>query len=289
LRELEIDIVYTKSVKAHFLAGIAAKSLGLPAVSHLRDILTGNARLLLRSIVLATTVHRVAISRAVARAYAMPDTTIILNPIDLSEYEDIASREVARARLNLPQDVPIVGVIGRINRWKRQDLFLHVARLVADKTPAHFAIVGAAVFRDASFVEELKTLALKLGIADRVHFIPWLADPRDAFASLDIHANTSEREPFGRTIIEAAAIGVPTISFDDGGAEDAVSPSLAHDIVRSGDTEAFAAAILRYLDDPELLAQAGREAIAFSRTFDASKHAQSVCALLHDVVPQMKR
>jgi glycosyltransferase involved in cell wall biosynthesis len=170
--------------------------------------------------------------------------------------------------------------VGRINRWKGQDRFLHAAAIVAQDSSAHFAIVGAPVFRDADFYDELRSLVASLGLAGRVHFVPWLEDPRIAYAALDVHCNASTREPFGRTIIEAAAMGVPTISFDDGGASDATSPDLHRDIVASGDLTAYASAILAYLKDSSRLSKAAETARAFSKTFDAPLHASRIAAIL---------
>ncbi len=288
LRQLEIDVAYTNSVKAHFLAGIAARTLGIPTIAHLRDILVGNARQLLRMVLLTCTTHRIAISRAVARAYRLSNMTVVMNPLDLRAYENPPDRNNARKHLGLPLNVPVVGVIGRINRWKGQDVFLHIARIVANVSEAHFAIVGAAVFRDDDFVDELHALAKSLGLEGRVHFIPWLADPREAFVTLDVNCNTSKREPFGRTIIEAAALGVPSVSFDDGGAEDAISPNLAHDLIRSGDTAGFAHALERYIKNPDLLHAAGVEAKSFSETFDATHHADIIGDLIARVASKKR-
>jgi len=68
------------------------------------------------------------------------------------------------------------------------------------------------MFRDADFADELHALVTDYDLTERVHFVPWLDDPRPAYAALDVNANTSRAEPFGRTIIEAAACGVPTLS-----------------------------------------------------------------------------
>ena len=76
-----------------------------------------------------------------------------------------------------------------------------------------YAIVGAPMFRDADFVDELHAFVAREGLGDRVHFVPWLDDVRLAYAATDINVNCSDDEPFGRTIIEAAACGVPSIAL----------------------------------------------------------------------------
>jgi glycosyltransferase involved in cell wall biosynthesis len=289
IKKLGVDVVYTNTVKAHLLAGTAARLAGVVSIAHVRDILVGSSGRVLALSLRSTSSERIAISSAVARAYDLPNTTIVPNPLNLDDYRNVPSRAEARRTLSLPEDVPIVGIVGRINRWKGQDRFLQVAALVSRDCPAHFAIVGAPVFRDADFNEELRSLVTTLGLEGRVHFVPWLKDPRVAYAALDVHCNTSTREPFGRTIIEAAATGTPTVSFDDGGAIDATSPDLQGDVVPAGDLVAFAAAVVAYLRDGERLAKAELSARTFSTTFDASLHATRITAILERYEPKGRR
>jgi glycosyltransferase involved in cell wall biosynthesis len=280
------DIVYTNTVKAHVLGTIAGRLGGFRVVMHLRDILSGRALSLLRAVSFACTHQRIAISAAVADALALPNTIKVPNPIDLREYLVLPDRAIACEQLNLPLDVPIVGILGRINRWKGHDRFLRIAKVVAEKSNAHFIIVGKAMFRDADFADELRVLAADLGIADRVHFVPWLDDPRVAYAAIDVNCNTSRAEPFGRTIIEAAACGVPTVAFNEGGAPEAIEDGVSGHVVPAGDEAAFATAILELLaGDREKLAIAAK---AHARLFDAKLHAERITAILERVVAKRK-
>jgi glycosyltransferase involved in cell wall biosynthesis len=217
----------------------------------------------------------------VSKALALPNTITVPNPIDLRDYVDLPDRAQARETLGLPQAVPIVGILGRINRWKGHDRFLRIAKMVSERSDAHFVIVGKAMFRDADFMDELHRMAAALGISDRVHFVPWLEDPRVAYAALDVNCNTSRAEPFGRTIIEAAACGVPTVAFNDGGAPEAIEDGVSGRVVPIDDEPAFAAAILALLGaDRRTLADASR---GHARLFDANLHAERIAAILERV------
>ncbi len=280
-RRLRADVVYTNTVKAHVLGAPAARLAGVRCVMHLRDILDGRARDVLRIVGRTCTVQRVAISRAVAEALALPKTAVVPNPIELATYNDLPTRADAREQLGLPQDVPLVGILGRINRWKGHDRFLRIVAFVAARTDAHFAIVGKPMFRDADFVDELHALVAKYDLTERVHFVPWLDDPRPAYAALDVNANTSRAEPFGRTIIEAAACGVPTVCFEEGGAPEAVGGSACGRVVPSGDEQAFATAVLALLaGDRAVTAAACR---THARGFDATLHAERIGMILDSV------
>jgi glycosyltransferase involved in cell wall biosynthesis len=280
LREVGADIIYTNTVKAHTIALPAARLIGTRAIVHLRDILHGTGRAVVRSLIAAGSGERIAISGAVRDAFALPGTHVIPNPLDLETYTGLPDRGAARAQIGIPPDVHLVSLIGRINRWKGHDRFLQIAKML-DRTDTHYAIVGAPMFRDADFVDELHGFVQREGLSGRVHFVPWLEDVRVAYAATDINVNCSEDEPFGRTLIEAAACGVPSIAFASGGTSEALIDGEAGTLVPAGDNAAFAAALTAYLDAPGRLARAGEAARVFSRTFDAPTHAARVAEVLY--------
>jgi glycosyltransferase involved in cell wall biosynthesis len=268
-------------MKAHIIAAPAARLAGIPSVMHLRDMVPGAGRVAVRLIAKTCSRQQIAISNALSRWYAMPRTTVVSNPVDLSRYTSVPDRTDARRQLGIPLDgLPLLGIVGRINRWKGHDRFLRAAAAVNAHVPIRCAIIGEARFRDADFVPELHRLAADLGLAERTTFVPWLADPRAAYAALDVHCNCSEREPFGRSIMEAAAAGVPTVAFDDGGAADIIEDGQDGRLVAAGDIDGFAQALLTLVRNSLVREQAGRRARDRSARFDAPQHARVVADIL---------
>ncbi len=228
LRDGGFNVVVTNSVKAHFIGALAAKIAGIPCVIHMHDILYGNPRRALSVLARALSDERIGCSKAVAAALGVSPVTVINEPLDTRKYDDLPTKSEARKQLGIPDDdLPLVAIIGRINRWKG------------------FAIVGSPVFRDADFLPELHRLGADLGITDRLVFIPWLDDPRTIYAAIDLHCNCSYAEPFGRTSTEAAAAGVPTVCFDDGGSAETIIPGVTGTAVPPDDERAFADAVVR--------------------------------------------
>jgi glycosyltransferase involved in cell wall biosynthesis len=277
---LKTDIVYTNTVKAHLLAAPAARLARARCIAHLRDILEGPARLAIRTVLAICTKQRIAISAAVRDAFALPKTSVIPNPLDLAAYETLPTRAESRRELGLPEDGILVSIVGRINRWKGHDRFIRAAAAIADREDVHFAIVGAPIFRDADFMDDLRGQAYELGLADRVRFVPWLDDPRVAYAASDIICNTSHNEPFGRTLIEAAACGIPAICFNSGGTTEAVIDGETGYVVPDRDETLFAERLRRLVDDRALRERLSNAARAFSRGFDAVTHARRVTQVL---------
>jgi len=276
-----IDLVHTNTMKAHVIAAPAARLCSIPSVMHLRDMVPGVGRFAVRAIANTCSRERIAISGALSRWYGMSRTTVVSNPVDLSQYKRVPDRKEARRELGIPNDdLPLIGIVGRINRWKGHDRFLRAAAAVNARLPIRCAIIGEARFRDADFVPELYQLAGEVGIAERTTFVPWLNDPRVAYAALDVHCNCSEREPFGRSIVEAAAAGVPTVAFDDGGAADIINDGEDGRLVSAGDISGFAEALLALLQDPLSRERTGRHARDRSARFDAPEHARVVSDIL---------
>jgi glycosyltransferase involved in cell wall biosynthesis len=282
IRGVGADLVHTNTIKAHAVASPAARLAGVPCVAHLRDILDGRGRIAIRSVLAACSRERIAISHAVDAAFGLGATSVIANPLELDDYRDLPSCADARRRLGLPAGT-LVSLIGRINRWKGHDRLIRIVARLHALPDLHAAIVGAPLFRDADFVAELHALVEREGLRERVHFVPWLDDVRVAYAATDINLNCSEAEPFGRTIIEAAACGVPSIAFAGGGTSDAIIDGHTGRIVPAGDETAFARAIEAYATDPQLLDAARAHARDFAQTFAAPVHASRVATILRRV------
>ena len=102
-----------------------------------------------------------------------------------------------------------VSFIGRITRQKGPTYFLHAARKILDKNEdVRFVMAGTG-----DLLPLAKSLAHKLGIADRIHF-PGFLDPsgvQSLLATSSVYVMPSVSEPFGIGALEAAQLGVPVV------------------------------------------------------------------------------
>jgi glycosyltransferase involved in cell wall biosynthesis len=279
LRALEIDVVHTNSPKAHVLGTLAARVAGKPCVAHLRDVLHGTPHALVRTSVALATRRRIAISSAVADAHALGNTSVIENPLELADSSHAPDRSEARHELGIDDDVPVASIIGRIDRGKGHDRFLRALASVVRSTPMRGLIVGAPVPRDADVLPELRSLRQSLGLDGVVRFVDRVTDPRRIYAATDIHVNASIAEPFGRTVIEAAAARVPTVCFEGSGVAESMRGRTGI-VVPAADESALASGMLRYGRDAHARREAGDAAFAWSRRFDAAQHARRVVDVL---------
>jgi phosphatidylinositol alpha 1,6-mannosyltransferase len=148
--------------------------------------------------------------------------------------------------------------VGRLATEKRVDLLLEVAR-----TPG----VALTIIGDGAERDSLETYFA----GTNTHFTGYLLgdDLSAAFASADVFLFTGPNETFGQVVQEAMASGLPTVVTDKGAVKDLVVEGESGFVVR--DTQqAFAEAVLRLRDNPDLLHRMSQTArqIAESRPWE---------------------
>jgi glycosyltransferase involved in cell wall biosynthesis len=179
-------------------------------------------------------------------------------------------------------DEPVISIVGRLVPIKNHSLFLDAAaRLTERGVRCRFAIVGGGPEE-----EGLRTLATKLGIADRVHFLGWRTDLERIYAGSDLVVLTSRNEGTPVCLIEALAAGRPVIATEVGGVADVLEGGRLGVLVEPGDAAAVAAAIVALLDDPERRATLGRlGAEAAPRRFGVARLITDMTELYDEILP----
>jgi glycosyltransferase involved in cell wall biosynthesis len=182
---------------------------------------------------------------------------------------------------------PLVGIVGRLEAWKGQDVFLRAAARVAAKHPeAEFAVVGGGTpGKEEAYPSELRAVAQELGIADRVRFVGHLVDVFPWFDALDVCVHATDGEPFGLVLVEAMALGKPLVATALGGPLEIVEEGSSGLLVPPGDDEAIADAVCTILADADLAARlaAGARRRAFDFTDD--RMASAYAEVVREVVP----
>jgi glycosyltransferase involved in cell wall biosynthesis len=273
LTRLRPDVVLTNSMKAHIVGSLAARLAGLRCINYIHDMVEGRALTLLRLMSRWCAVERLTCSKLVKTNVCLPRTTVVYAAIDVDAFAELPDRAEARRALGLPEgDITVVGLVGRIARWKGQDKFLRIAADILDWQNAHFCIIGSPLFGcDEDYVEQLHADAKHLGLGSRLTFVPWQENMQNVYAALDVACNCSEREPFGRTSLEALASGVPIVCFDDAGVCEIFAQGNGGMQVPAGNEAAFASTVGAYLAQPRQLAAARVRARATARAMDVSR------------------
>lgn len=141
---------------------------------------------------------------------------------------------------------PLVWV-GRLVAHKRADLVLPVAERLAS------AGLTIDVIGRGPAAAALAARVAQRGLAGQVRLRGYLPEPakQAAVAGARLHLNTSLGEGWGLCVLEAAALGVPTVAFDVPGLRDAVRDGQTGWLVRAGERiEDVTQRAVKELDDP---------------------------------------
>lgn len=264
------DLLYANTAKALIVGAVLAFLLRKKFCFHLHDILSADHFSAINRRLIVSLANRaeavMANSLATGEAFRSNGgekdlVRVIPNGFEISRFR----ASLGKQPLGLPDgvapgDCPLVGLFGRITRWKGQDVLI---KALAELPGVHGLIVGEALFtaEDRIFREEIRKLAIDLGLADRIHFVGFCRDivPLLFRVDLVVHCSTSP-EPFGRVIVEAMLAGRPVVAAKAGGALEIVKDHETGLLVEPSDSHALAGAIHELLANRQLAATLGESA-----------------------------
>ena len=220
------DFAISCTIKDHLAVARATRTRFVPSVWWVNDLLTADffsnaARAAVR-MGASSPQQIIAVSECVAEPFRQwhfeTKTTVIHNGIPLERYRRLP-RGFLRKQLNLADDAPLFGIVGRFTPWKGQLLFLQIADAwVQSGRPGNFVLIGEAFNEDKPYENDLRHYIAESSLQGRAHFIPFQQNISAALSDLDVLLHTSTKpEPFGRVLIEAMAIGTPVIAANAGG------------------------------------------------------------------------
>jgi glycosyltransferase involved in cell wall biosynthesis len=257
------DVVQTWMYHADLVGGLAARLAGVRAVAwNIRNSGAG----LNKSSATAGRVMRLCawLSRCVPAAvvccaeeaalrhkeagYGGPAMVVIPNGCDLARYQpDAAARQRQRAAWGLPQDVPLLGCVGRWDPQKDHDNLLQaLALLRADDAPSDMRCVLVGQGMNASNVP-LAAAIRHLGLEPCVMLAGVSDDVPAVMNALDVHVLPSAADAFPNVVVEAMACGTPCVVTDVGDA--AFIVGAAGRVAPPENPHALAAAIKASLND----------------------------------------
>ncbi len=270
-RQQEYDIIYTNTItNGELLPALA--TYDRPVITHVHELgywIGHRTGPLNNAQVLAHTDHFIACSQAVADCLERllrvekPRISVVHGFVPTqTETTDLSrARERLRADLDLPADSFIVGGSGTTDWRKGADLFVQLAFHVRKRlhpNPVHFVWVGGDETGDEA--NSLRHDALQAGVAETVHFLGHKPNPRDFFALFDVMTLVSREDPYPLVVLEAAALGVPTVTFDrNGGAGEFVEQD-AGLVTPYLDVPAMAEQVVRLFKEPALRRKLGARA-----------------------------
>lgn len=274
LRRERFELVEAGFPKTALLGVLAARLAGGAVVVHVLHglVYEGRGGLMARILRAATALpcrlaHRTYCvspslrEQAIRDGLAGPERLHVLGSgscggVDLARFtpERCRLRPHVRAELGIPPDAVVVGFVGRMTRAKGlPELSVAMRGLLADRLDAWLLLVGDYEAHDRPAEEVVRFLAGH----PRVRHVGWQADPVPYMAAADMVVLPSRREGLGTVLLEAAALGLPTVASDATGCRDAVQDGQTGLRFPVGDAAALRAALARLAGDAALRARLG--------------------------------
>jgi glycosyltransferase involved in cell wall biosynthesis len=265
LRRDPPQIVHTHLFKSDFHGRFAATLTGVPVVVSTLHSCNDWAKNCFFGTTYGMTTRQADQIIAVAdevREYAIryfhikPSRVITIpNGVDVNRFQnnESASRRL-RVELGIAANVPLIGIVARLDPPKDHKTFLMAAAMVRQAIPTtRFVVVGEGPLR-----QSLVKLANELGLAKSVIFCGHRNDIPAIMSALDILVMSSLYEGLPVALLEGMAASRPIISTAVGGIPGLVAEGETGLLVPPANPETLAGACIRLIGDPDLRIHMGK-------------------------------
>lgn len=304
VREVGADVIHANSLRAGLIVGAARVRTRIPTILHVHDALPATpTAAAVRRFLRASADEVITVSDYTTTNFigngSREHVHMLHNPLDLSRFDPaLSTRRQAREALGIGQDATILGLVAQITPWKGQEVGIRALAGIHDAHPgARLLLVGEAKFVDRStrydnlsYLRGLHELAHELGLDENVEFWGERDDVPEIMRALDILLAPSWEEPFGRSIIEAMALGVPVVATDVGGPAEYIDHGHSGVLVPPRDVQSWSRALERLLGSEALRTEIGsRGSDTVRRRFDRSAYAARVAEVYDGAAQQGAR
>lgn len=191
-------------------------------------------------------------------------------------------RETKRKELNVSEDTIVFSFMGRLNHDKGlYELLPAFNRLVAECPKAFLVLYGNDEENVASHFGEYNNLKEK----ENFLYYGLTREPQNMTQAADVFVLPTYREGFGSSVIEAAALGIPTICSDAYGVMDAMVDNVTGLRCQVGDEESLYHCMKQLYNDKsmrERMGKAGRERVL--QDFDGRIITQKWVEFYHEML-----
>ncbi len=287
----QADLIFGWMSKAQLYGGLAAKFAGLPSLWYQHGLPSQKGWL--DKVATALPSHGIfTCSKTVAEAQAFMKPSrplqVVYPGVELESFQPnlLASPLEMRRQLGLPTTGPLIGIVGRLQRWKGMHTLIESMPKVLEMYPdAHAVIVGGEHDREPQYSAHLKQRIDELRLQSVVKMVGLQRNVPEWMQAMDIVIHASNREPFGMVIVEAMSLGKPVIAGANGGPTEIITPDLDGLLAPYDDSKALATAILRYLSDREFASQVGTAARKRAMDFSTQRYAHNFIAAVSQFIP----
>ena len=247
IKKYKINIIHARSRAPAWSAYFAAKKMGIPFVTTFHGTYSIQNKLKKKyNSIMVKSDRVIAISRFINNHilsnYNIDKDKIVtihrgIN-IEMFNYLKVADERLISLLniFNIPEDSFVVLLPGRITRWKGHILLIE-AIFKLQRSDIICLFVGDSQGRN-KYYAELEKILDKFKLKNNFRIIPNQSDMATIYKLADVVVSSSlDPEAFGRVIVEAQAMGRPTISANHGGGSEIIIDGLTGWLFKPGDAD----------------------------------------------------
>jgi phosphatidylinositol alpha-1,6-mannosyltransferase len=188
-----------------------------------------------------------------------------------------------------PVGFPSGQIILTVGRWDASEAYKGVDHLIAalPMLLKDFPDVQLVAIGEGTDLPRLQSLARESGVADRVHFLPFMSPDGlpSAYDHCEVFAMPSRGEGFGLVFIEAMARARPVIGGAHGGTPEIIDDGINGFVVSYGDVAQLVDRLKRLLANDSLRREMGAQALArVRRDFTFGRFSSELAAILNELL-----
>ena len=274
MRKNHYDIVHTHTTKAGILGRIAGRIAGVPVIVHglhgstfeafdsrlLNWLLFLFERLTGRFTDAYISVSGVLSEKYVEKRIGKKENYhTVYSGMQLETFYGVRGKidcGKKQRELGISVEDFIIGNVARLETRKGHKFLIDAFKNVVEKQKnSHVKLL---IIGEGNKRKILESYVKELNLEIKVIFTGYREDVEELMAMMDIFVLTSLREGLPRVLVQAAAVGIPSVAFNVDGVPEIIRDDYNGFLVRVGDVEQLAKRIIQYIDHKELLVLHGK-------------------------------
>jgi len=280
IRKNRYDIVHTHTTKAGILGRIAARIAGVPVIVHGLHGSTFQAfdsgllnwlLFLFERLTGRFTDAYISVSGVLSEKYIEKGIGKKNNHYTVYSGKELYKFYHARDKINYKEKYEelginvgefLIGNVARLETRKGHKFLLDAFKnVVKEQKDGHVKLL---IIGEGNKRKYLENYVEELNLGDKVIFTGYRDDVEELMALMDIFVLTSLREGLPRVLVQAAAVGMPSVAFNVDGVPEIIKDNYNGFLVRPRDVGQLTNRIEKYINNKELVllhGQKGREFI----------------------------